>query len=148
MSSGERPIGTAKGKQPNTEALCQPPPPPHPRVRGSQAGSPPLAVIFSPASSPPTPTGGHPRIEESSLRRRTHTYTRTTFSALMTPPAPPPPPNLQCHVCWCAPPCRPSVPCRSSRVGSRVLCLGAAAAGGSAPPQRKAAFLQQLTILW
>ena len=23
MSSGERPIGTAKGKQPNTEALCQ-----------------------------------------------------------------------------------------------------------------------------
>ena len=28
MSSGERPIGTAKGKQPNTEALCQPPPPP------------------------------------------------------------------------------------------------------------------------
>ena len=29
MSSGERPMGTAKGKQPNTEALCQPPPPPH-----------------------------------------------------------------------------------------------------------------------
>ena len=28
MSSGERPIGAAKGKQPNTEALCQPPPPP------------------------------------------------------------------------------------------------------------------------
>ena len=27
MSSGERAIGTAKGKQPNTEALCQPPPP-------------------------------------------------------------------------------------------------------------------------
>ena len=27
MSSGEQPIGTAKGKQPNTEALCQPPPP-------------------------------------------------------------------------------------------------------------------------
>ena len=26
-SSGERPIGTAKGKQPNTEALCQIPPP-------------------------------------------------------------------------------------------------------------------------
>ena len=25
MSSGERPIGTAKGKQPNTEALCQTP---------------------------------------------------------------------------------------------------------------------------
>ena len=27
MSSGERPIGTTKGKQPHTEALCQPPPP-------------------------------------------------------------------------------------------------------------------------
>ena len=27
MSSGERPIGAAKGKQPNTEALCQTPPP-------------------------------------------------------------------------------------------------------------------------
>ena len=27
MSSGERPIGTAKGKQPNTKASCQPPPP-------------------------------------------------------------------------------------------------------------------------
>ena len=28
MSSGERAMGTAEGKQPNTEALCQPPPPP------------------------------------------------------------------------------------------------------------------------
>ena len=26
MSSGERPIGATKGKQSNTEALCQPPP--------------------------------------------------------------------------------------------------------------------------
>ena len=26
MSSGERPIGAANGKQPNTEALCQTPP--------------------------------------------------------------------------------------------------------------------------
>ena len=26
MSSGERPIGAAKGKPPNTEALCQTPP--------------------------------------------------------------------------------------------------------------------------
>ena len=30
MSSGERPIGAAKGKQSDTEALCQPPPPPPP----------------------------------------------------------------------------------------------------------------------
>ena len=28
MSSAERPMGAAKGKQPNPEALCQPPPPP------------------------------------------------------------------------------------------------------------------------
>ena len=27
MSGGERPIGAAKGKHPNTEALCQPAPP-------------------------------------------------------------------------------------------------------------------------
>ena len=27
MSSGERPMGTAEDKQPNTEALCQTPPP-------------------------------------------------------------------------------------------------------------------------
>ena len=32
MSSGERPIGAAKGKQPNTEALCQPPPLPPPSL--------------------------------------------------------------------------------------------------------------------
>ena len=30
MSSGERPIGAAKGKQSHTEALCQPPPAPPP----------------------------------------------------------------------------------------------------------------------
>ena len=29
MSSCERPIGTTKGKQSDTEALCQPPPPPY-----------------------------------------------------------------------------------------------------------------------
>ena len=34
MSSGERPIGAVKGKQPNTEALCHPPPPP---VRSGRA---------------------------------------------------------------------------------------------------------------
>ena len=35
-SSGERPIGAAKGKQPDTEALCQPPPPP--TVHGEGGG--------------------------------------------------------------------------------------------------------------
>ena len=46
MSGGERPIGTAKGKQSDTEALCQtPPPPPGPAWVLSSAvalGSPPL----------------------------------------------------------------------------------------------------------
>ena len=41
MSSGERPIGAAKGKQSDTEALCQPPPPP-PRSITEQ--SPPSLV--------------------------------------------------------------------------------------------------------
>ena len=38
MSSGERPIGAAKGKQSDTEALCQPPPNPadaHPSAHKS-----------------------------------------------------------------------------------------------------------------
>ena len=34
MSSGERPIGAAKGKQSNTQALCPPPPPRQKRRRG------------------------------------------------------------------------------------------------------------------
>ena len=32
MSSGKRPIGAAKGKQSDTEALCHPPPPPQPHT--------------------------------------------------------------------------------------------------------------------
>ena len=39
MSSGERPIGAAKGKQSDTEALCQPPPPP-PRTHATRNTSP------------------------------------------------------------------------------------------------------------
>ena len=45
MSSGERPIGATKGKQPNTEALCQPPPPPY------------VALDSLAARGPPTPAG-------------------------------------------------------------------------------------------
>ena len=37
MSSGERPIGAAKGKQSDTEALCQTPPP-EPLARGPLGG--------------------------------------------------------------------------------------------------------------
>ena len=36
MSSGERPIGAAKGKQPDTEALCLPT---HPIVEATQKQS-------------------------------------------------------------------------------------------------------------
>ena len=45
MSSGERPIGAAKGKQSDTEALCQPPPP-----QGDMPIPPP------PPNSPPPPS--------------------------------------------------------------------------------------------
>ena len=49
MSSRERPIGAAKGKQSDTEALCQTPPPPKARPRGP----PP-----SPLPDPPPPRKG------------------------------------------------------------------------------------------
>ena len=49
MSSGERPIGAAKGKQSDTEALCHPPPPP----QASQAMWPrPLPRHHLPFSHP------------------------------------------------------------------------------------------------
>ena len=53
MSSGERPIGAAKGKQSDTEALCQPPPPPDrpPRMWCPCAGA--HAAWLCPAGSPP-----------------------------------------------------------------------------------------------
>ena len=51
MSSGERPIGAAKGKQPNTEALCQSPPP---RSAFARAPIPPPRPPQTP-TSPPTP---------------------------------------------------------------------------------------------
>ena len=47
MSSGERPITAAKGKQSDTEALCQPPPPPP--VSVSDGLSP---AVFSPIFRP------------------------------------------------------------------------------------------------
>ena len=51
MSCGERPIGTAKGKQPHTEALCQPPPPlqtPKPTPTGEQPLFSPTHLFFFP----------------------------------------------------------------------------------------------------
>ena len=47
MSSGESPIGAAKGKQSDTEALCQPPLPPRPpRAPNQPFGTAPPAVRF------------------------------------------------------------------------------------------------------
>ena len=53
MSFGERPIGAAKGKQPNTEASCPPPPPllpPSCPCRGGRISEP---------NSPLPPGGPH-----------------------------------------------------------------------------------------
>ena len=47
MSSGERPIGAAKGKQSDTEALCQPPPPPKPNGCGSKRSPRNALIILS-----------------------------------------------------------------------------------------------------
>ena len=46
MSSGERPIGAAKGKQSDTEALCHPPPPPPPPSPTSSNTGPGVPVHF------------------------------------------------------------------------------------------------------
>ena len=46
MSGGQRPIGAAKGKQSDAEALYQPPPPPPPHTRS--AASPPAVVLRAP----------------------------------------------------------------------------------------------------
>ena len=64
MSSGERPIGTAKGKRPNTEALCRPPPscsarpsqwlpPYHDRTPTHQQLAPEPACALRDAMDPP-----------------------------------------------------------------------------------------------
>ena len=43
MCGGERPIGAAKGKQSDTEALCQPPPPFQTPPSPPPVGTPPYA---------------------------------------------------------------------------------------------------------
>ena len=54
MSGGERPIGAAKGTQSDTEALCQPPPPP---LRDSGSVYP---SRFRPSPGAPQPFNGRP----------------------------------------------------------------------------------------
>ena len=58
MSSGERPIGAAKGKQSDTEALCQNPPPPPSSNEVLQAPPPPLQPPEY--SRPPSLDAPHP----------------------------------------------------------------------------------------
>ena len=52
MSSGERPIGAAKGKQSDTEALCQPPPPPVAQARACPSTQWALNRCFQDFSGP------------------------------------------------------------------------------------------------
>ena len=54
MSSGERPIGAAEGKQSDTEALCQTPPPlpPEGGLMGPPAGIP---CVMTEGPPPPSP---------------------------------------------------------------------------------------------
>ena len=63
MSSGEGPIGAAKGKQPNTEALCQPPPLPththtHTHYTPARASTPGDGCQ---ERHPAKPSNAHPR---------------------------------------------------------------------------------------
>ena len=67
-----------------------------------------------PHHNPPT----HPRLEDSPTKGEHVRTPGGTNRHTHSPLCPPPPPNLQCHVCRCVPPCRPSVLCRSSWVGS------------------------------
>ena len=88
MSSGERPIGTAKGKRRNTEALCQRPPPPGPPFANRHSAFLLLLLLLTWAArcvfwalslSGPAP-----------LDRAPHTLVPVVHS---TPPPPPPPPR-------------------------------------------------------
>ena len=101
MSSGERPIGAAKGKQPNTEALCRPPPPSFPTEgrtpRGhiehcsSETSAIPSSGTDIPISPPPPPT---PLLHWGSLPKVPPT------PSVSSPQLPPPPPHahLQQHL--------------------------------------------------
>ena len=55
MSSGERPIGAAKGKQPNPKALCQTPPPPECRGGGRMVRLGEVVALAALAQGHPTP---------------------------------------------------------------------------------------------
>ena len=112
MSSGERPIGAAKGKQPNTEALCHPPPPPESAQGPSlppPEGAPRGRTVLCCEGQAPSPVvhPGHPASPALSLPR------------VRAPAAPPYPPRVLVTV--------PT--CEGTSSGLR-LDAGAAACGG------------------
>ena len=96
MSGGERPIGAAKGKQSDTEALCQPPPPSHvrpadahpsahksvlesanPRIDSEGASGCPWSTARTTAPSPGQPTPGVVKQDKSSRGSVDTTTTRS-----------------------------------------------------------------------
>ena len=68
MSSGERPMG-AKGKQSDTEALCQPPPP----LRGHQLQTTTQPGVMPRNPPPPSPRGIRPTSPWGGLRLKPRT---------------------------------------------------------------------------
>ena len=99
MSSGERPMGAAKGKQSDTEALCHPPPPPKRAPEGEQTllgikngkNNNPLL----PTNTPPSPAqyNGHPRqtlCTGPSPPRRSAAELDAVVASIASPPPPPP----------------------------------------------------------
>ena len=68
MSSGERPIGAAKGKQPDTEALCHPPPPPERVCRGCRIGHQARLRWLSQWWTIATGASSPPLLEDNSLQ--------------------------------------------------------------------------------
>ena len=86
MSSGERPIGAAKGKQSDAEALCQPPAP-RPPLRSRNGG--PKQRLGGPSFKERKGRGSEWR--SASRRRRLQTRTTNPWHGVPTsPPSPPP----------------------------------------------------------
>ena len=83
MSSGERPIGVAKGKQPNTEALCQPPPTRPPPLLSSNASPPPPPQTSLPLGNLDTINS-----PSATLHKSFHPSYSGTFSANTRPTRP------------------------------------------------------------
>ena len=121
MSSGERPIGAAKGKQSDTEALCQPHPPADfvntlRRSKGSWSENMAITLVVCLIRVD---------LKESEiLNRRTllHVHTRTDMRGalcdLLAPPPPPPPPYGGCETR------QPKVATQSRRCGRVMQAVG------------------------